>query len=204
MGEVLDSAVYEMPEKANFVKIKVLFNINNPIRVGLYIGNKVDGVNWVDFRYENLPMSCFYCGLVGHTEENCSQKREESSDNAKEGTNPRGAWLRSNNYGRRLVERKEKTFRSNPRKSLSGGLFTPSPKAYLIVQQDNQEETFSGHTGQAMNEQQNSWTNSDTTLQTIKLKRKNAAATGIGLNFEEIKDSDVIMASLDNKAIQGI
>lgn len=121
IGEVIDSAVYEMPDKANFVKIKVQFNINNPIRAGLYIGNKVDGINWVDFRYENLPMFCFYCGLVGHTEEICSQKREENPDNEKEGTNPRGAWLRSNNYGRRLVERKEKTFRSNVRNSLKWG-----------------------------------------------------------------------------------
>lgn len=209
VGVVQDSAAYEMPDKANFVKIKVLFNINNPIRAGMYIGNKVDGINWIDFRYENLPMFCFYCGLVGHNEENCSQKREEDPDNTREGTNPRGAWLRSNNYGRRLVERKEKTFRSNPRNSLSGGLFSPIPKglsdmmADLTVQQDKQGENFTEHTGQARNDQQHSWTNPNTTLQTIKLKRKHTAANRICLSFEETKDSDLIMAGLDNKASQG-
>jgi hypothetical protein len=66
LGEVLDSAVYELPDNASFVKIKVLFEVYNPIRAGMYIGNEVDGVTWIDFRFENLPMFCFHCGLVGH------------------------------------------------------------------------------------------------------------------------------------------
>jgi hypothetical protein len=37
----------------------------------MYIGNDNDGITWVDFRYENLPMFCFGCGLVGHMIENC-------------------------------------------------------------------------------------------------------------------------------------
>jgi hypothetical protein len=47
------------------------------------------------------------------------------------GTNPRGAWLRLRNYGRRLIEKKEKDFYSNPLKSLSGGQFSPIPKSLL-------------------------------------------------------------------------
>jgi len=36
IGEVLESAVYELPDKAKFVKIKILFDISNPIRAGIH------------------------------------------------------------------------------------------------------------------------------------------------------------------------
>jgi hypothetical protein len=52
------------------IKIKVGINIEDPIHHGMFIGNTRDGINWVDFRYENLPMFCFSCGLIGHNEEN--------------------------------------------------------------------------------------------------------------------------------------
>jgi hypothetical protein len=59
IGQVLDVGIYDFPENARIVKVKLLFDISSPIRAGLYIGNDVDGINWVDFRYENLPMFCF-------------------------------------------------------------------------------------------------------------------------------------------------
>jgi hypothetical protein len=72
LGKVEESALYDYPQKARIVKIKVKLNIEEPVRPGLFIGNTTDGITWVDFRYENLLMFCFTCGLVGHTEEKCS------------------------------------------------------------------------------------------------------------------------------------
>jgi hypothetical protein len=46
-------------------------------------------------------------------------------------TNPRGPWLRSASYGRRINERRDPRFNSNPMKSMSGGNFSPIPKAML-------------------------------------------------------------------------
>jgi hypothetical protein len=144
LGEVVDAAVYELPDKARFVKIKILFDVTTLIRAGMFIGNKVDSINWIDFRFENLSMFCFHCGLVGHIEENYPEKQETNEDLGMESVNARGAWLRSNNYGRRIIEKKEKTFRSNPRNSLSCGQFSPIPKglidqmATLNMQQDSQ------------------------------------------------------------------
>lgn len=92
---------YEFPENAKIIKVKILFKICNPIRAG---------INWVDFRFENLPMFCFGCGLIGHNQDNCINTPIPIEG----GTNPRGTWLRSRSYGRRIYERQEKTFRSIP------------------------------------------------------------------------------------------
>lgn len=127
LGTVLDAGLYEFPENAKVVKVKILFNLNHPIRAGMYIGSDDDGVKWVDFRYENLPMFCFGCGLVGHNQEKCRNPPIKFEG----GTNPRGAWLRSRTYGRRLIEKKEKDFSSNPLRSISGGSFSPIPKGLL-------------------------------------------------------------------------
>jgi len=127
LGKVLDVGLYDFPENARIIKVKILFNINTPIRAGMYIGNDKDGINWVKFRFENVPMFCFRCGLVGHMVENC----RNSPSMAEGATNPRGAWLRSRNYGRMYTERNEKTFNSNPVRSLSGGQFSPIPKGLL-------------------------------------------------------------------------
>jgi hypothetical protein len=94
----------------------------------MFIGNTRDGINWVDFRYENLPMFCFSCGLVGHSEDKCENHALPLTE---EGVNPRGPWLRSNIYGRRVNDKRDKRFNSNPMQSLSGGQFSPIPKSML-------------------------------------------------------------------------
>lgn len=38
--------------------------ISAPIRSSMYIGSKNKGVSRIDFRYEKLPMFCFYCGFM--------------------------------------------------------------------------------------------------------------------------------------------
>ena len=127
LGKVMDVGIYEFPEKSKIVKVKVLININHPIRAGMFIGNDNNGINWVDFRFENLPMFCFECGLIGHNLENYKNPPIPIVG----GTNPRGAWLRSRNYGHMIYERKERTFSSNPLKSISGGQFSPLSKGLL-------------------------------------------------------------------------
>jgi len=112
----MDVGLYEFPEKGKIIKVKISFNISLPIRVDMFIGNEKDGINLIDFRYDNLHMFCFGCGLVGHNSENCRNPPLMFKGD----TNPRRAWLRSKNYGRRLVEEKEKTFNNNSKKSLSG------------------------------------------------------------------------------------
>jgi hypothetical protein len=47
------------------------------------------------------------------------------------GINPRGPWLRSTSYGRKVNEKNDPRFNSNPMKSMSGGSFSPIPKVML-------------------------------------------------------------------------
>lgn len=72
LGEVLDSGVFELPDKSIILKVKVHIDISKPIKKGANIGSRTDGVIWVNFRYEKLPQFCFYCGKVGHGEQGCS------------------------------------------------------------------------------------------------------------------------------------
>lgn len=49
---------------------------------------------WVDFRYENMPTFCFYCGRLGHAGRGCEQKMVDSRNNCIcEGQH--GNWLRA-------------------------------------------------------------------------------------------------------------
>jgi hypothetical protein len=115
LGKVEDAAIYDYPQKARIIKIKVCINITEPIKPGMFIGNTNDGIKWVDFRYENLPMFCFNCGLVGHNEDKCDYPVQPIPEG---GANPRGPWLRSNIYGKRVHDNRDKRFNSNPMQSV--------------------------------------------------------------------------------------
>ncbi|KAK2426963.1 zinc ion binding / nucleic acid binding protein [Trifolium repens] len=104
LGKVEDAAIYDYPQKSRIVKIRVCINSAEPIKAGMYIGNTRDGINWVDFRYENLPMFCFNCGLVGHNEDKCDYPTQIIPEG---GMNNRGPWLRSNIYGKRVHENRD-------------------------------------------------------------------------------------------------
>jgi hypothetical protein len=165
IGMVEDSALYDFPDKARIIKIKVQIDATQPIRPGIFIGNTKDGIKWVDFRYENLPLFCFQCGYIGHSENNCN-----SSDLAMEegGINPRGPWLRSTSYGRKVNDKRDPRFNSNPMKSMSGGRFSPIPKAMLdlLAKMSLEEETLAGskkHTGDNTTEQQQDNSGDNTT-----------------------------------------
>lgn len=71
MGKVDVAELYEYPGKNIIVKIKVTIDIKNSLTIGIHIENPTDGTSWIDYRYENLPLVCFKCGLIGHGDKWC-------------------------------------------------------------------------------------------------------------------------------------
>ncbi|KAG0517336.1 hypothetical protein BDA96_09G080400 [Sorghum bicolor] len=59
------------------LRIKVLIDIRRPLMRGITVkvGNP-EREKWCSFAYEFLPDSCHTCGLVGHTDKQCSLPRE--------------------------------------------------------------------------------------------------------------------------------
>ncbi|WJX58345.1 hypothetical protein P8452_43810 [Trifolium repens] len=49
LGLVEDAALYDFPDKARIIKIKVQIDTKQPVRPAIYIGNTKDGIKWVDF-----------------------------------------------------------------------------------------------------------------------------------------------------------
>ncbi|GER32678.1 RNA-directed DNA polymerase [Striga asiatica] len=60
----------------NLIQVQVELNLREAIPRGtkLKLGTET---RWVDFRYENLQSFCFYCGLIGHVDKNCPEKRDD-------------------------------------------------------------------------------------------------------------------------------
>jgi hypothetical protein len=211
LGKVEESALYDYPQKARIVKIKVNLSIEEPIRPGLFIGNTTDGITWVDFWYENLPMFCFTCGLVGHTEEKCSN----TSMSLPEGSvNPRGPWLRSNIFGKRVNDKRDKRFNSNPMQSVSGGQFSPIPKAMIDMlaqmklAEEEEEKEQAGVTAQNMNGSKNMPTEATmglcTNSPTIPKRKFQKIQVGSHVleNSASSPDNQISLAGLKNNASQ--
>lgn len=75
------------------LKLLVEIDLKKPLLRGTRIRLEEE-VAWVDFKYEQLPGFCFYCGLVGHLEKSCEQKMLEAKESDLcEGQY--GEWLRA-------------------------------------------------------------------------------------------------------------
>ena len=73
LGEVKE---VEWKKKKNdfsmFMRVRVALPISKPIRRGGYIAGSDGGKSWVSFKYEQLPIICHYCGILGHDLKHCA------------------------------------------------------------------------------------------------------------------------------------
>ena len=55
-----------------FMRVRVALPISKPIRRGGYIAGTDGGKSWFSFKYEQLPIFCHYCGILGHDLKHCA------------------------------------------------------------------------------------------------------------------------------------
>ncbi|KAH7843947.1 hypothetical protein Vadar_022719 [Vaccinium darrowii] len=93
IGSVLEvSKVSETGEWGRYVRLRIKIPLDQPIRRG---GNVVLGVGercWVDYKYERLPIFCYYCGMLDHECRDCAVRGRDVSDGSVK-ENPYGPWM---------------------------------------------------------------------------------------------------------------
>lgn len=54
-----------------FVRIRVVMDIDKPLKRKMKIKREGGNWTWINFKYERLSSFCFVCGLMGHTDRDC-------------------------------------------------------------------------------------------------------------------------------------
>jgi hypothetical protein len=176
------SEFYEYPGKNVIIKIKVAIDTKRPILSGIHIGNPIDGTKWIDYRYEKLPRVCFKCGMLGHMDKLCRNPALNLETLA-----PLGPWIRSNQYGRRKLEDKDRKYYSNPSQAKNFGQYSPpvpndllEKLAALKVQQKEDPNS-----SQQSHEQTHKSTTSSTTMESIIMQQEDKGKKAHKLSFNQ-------------------
>lgn len=69
-----------------FARVRIRFDVRQPLMRGACVEFPVEGERWVDFRYEFLPEYCLLCGCLGHPTRRCELKPREGRVETKEVT----------------------------------------------------------------------------------------------------------------------
>lgn len=94
LGKVLDVLVVDSGgREERHLNIQVELDLTKPLMRGTMLKYKLSEV-WVEFRYEQLPNFCYYCGKIGHNEKVCQQRKHDVLNNC---VNPDqfGTWMRA-------------------------------------------------------------------------------------------------------------
>lgn len=80
LGKVLEVDVDDNGRNSGkFFRIKVVVMCNKPLRRYLMIKPKGRAIaERFDLKYERVPHFCFYCGVMGHTERDCTSEVKSS------------------------------------------------------------------------------------------------------------------------------
>lgn len=62
--------------EGRFAKLLVEMDLTKPLIRGTKLRCKGDET-WIEFKYKNIPLFCFYCGKLGHGDRLCGRKQED-------------------------------------------------------------------------------------------------------------------------------
>uniref|UniRef100_A0A803MR74 CCHC-type domain-containing protein n=1 Tax=Chenopodium quinoa TaxID=63459 RepID=A0A803MR74_CHEQI len=103
-------------------RVRVVVDITKPLRRIQKIRNKKGAITTVQFKYERLSTFCFLCGILGHTEKDCTNVEEDEECDEK----PWGLWLRASPRKGRVRLKEEVSKLKSSAKTLN---FTHKPRA---------------------------------------------------------------------------
>ena len=72
MGEVCHSETHPIEEGGCFVCVRVRVDVTQPLCRRRVVNLGKGGSTWVSFKYERLPIICYWCGRLDHDEKDCS------------------------------------------------------------------------------------------------------------------------------------
>ncbi|XP_075665004.1 uncharacterized protein LOC142634590 [Castanea sativa] len=73
LGVVKEVGQRKGQDELNYLmRVQVALPISKPIRRGSFIAGFDGDRHWVTFKYEQLPLFCHYCGMLGHDVKNCA------------------------------------------------------------------------------------------------------------------------------------
>lgn len=94
LGTVMNVLVVDSggPE-GRHIKLLSEIDLTKPLVKGTKLRYKQNEI-WIQFRYEQLPLFCYYCGCIGHTERMYIKRKDVlNQQGVKE--NEYGSWLRA-------------------------------------------------------------------------------------------------------------
>ncbi|KAI8007871.1 Uncharacterized protein LOK49_LG07G01649 [Camellia lanceoleosa] len=77
--------------------LRVAIDVRKPLRRGMKLSLSSADPLWVDFKYERLPIFCYFCGRLGHSDRECDAKLS-SADGTLVDVLQYGAWLRMDTF----------------------------------------------------------------------------------------------------------
>ena len=81
------------------MQVRVLVDVTQPLCRGRVISLDDDKDLWVSFKYERLPIICYWCGCLNHNDRDC-ETCIDSEGTLTEVDREYGSWLRAPPYAR--------------------------------------------------------------------------------------------------------
>lgn len=96
-GEVLEIDESTTSGLARSVRLKILLDLNKPLKRGTRIRLGSATPCWIPATYERLPSFCYWCGKLGHSYKDCDQFHDQVSDEKHEDVKkfPYGEWMKA-------------------------------------------------------------------------------------------------------------
>lgn len=56
-----------------YMSIRFRMDVRKSLKRGMQLKLPKGGWTWVHFNYEKMPIFCFFCGVIGHTDRYCKK-----------------------------------------------------------------------------------------------------------------------------------